>query len=75
MPSEKSEAQLKNEAEVKRILKERGYSKQSNKKQVAKSLGHSISPHPIHCRLIDNRFSSWWRLVFYKQTIRRKTKQ
>ena len=45
--SNKSEAQLKNEAEVKRILAERGYSSKASKKKVSKSFGSNISPAPF----------------------------
>lgn len=44
---EKSEAQLKNEAEVKRILAERGYSSANNKKKVNKAFGRSFSLKPF----------------------------
>lgn len=47
MPSDKSEAQLKNEAEVKRIMAERGYSCKSSKKDVKKTFGSGVSPAPF----------------------------
>lgn len=47
MSNEKSEAQLKNEVEVKRILEERGYSPASSKKRVAKTFGKSFSLKPL----------------------------
>ena len=47
MSNDKSEAQLKNEAEVKRIMAERGYSCESSKKKVAKTFGKRISLAPF----------------------------
>lgn len=47
MSSEKSEAQLKNEEEVRRILEQRGYSSAKSKKIVKKSFGRSFSLAPI----------------------------
>lgn len=43
MSEEKSEAQLRNEAEVKRILEERGYSSTSSKKATEKALSDGFS--------------------------------
>lgn len=47
MVEEKSDAQIKNEEEVQRILRERGYSSKSSKKQVAKTFGKSFSLKPL----------------------------
>ena len=43
MAEKKSEAQIKNEEEVKRVLKERGYSSSFNKRQVAEKFGGNFS--------------------------------
>lgn len=45
--TEKSEAQIKNETEVRRIMEERGYSSASSKKQVKKAFGRSFSFKPL----------------------------
>ena len=45
--SEKSEAQVKNEEAVRRIIQERGYSLATNKKQVTKTFGRSFSIKPF----------------------------
>lgn len=47
MTSEKNEAQLRNEAEVKRIMAERGYSSPSHKKKIKKTLGRNFSFKPF----------------------------
>ena len=47
MTEGKSEAQIKNEEEVKRILKERGYNSTSSKKQVSITFGDSFSIAPF----------------------------
>ena len=47
MSSEKSEAQLKNEEEVRRVLEQRGYSSSSSKKKIKESFGRSFSLAPI----------------------------
>ena len=43
----KTEAQIRNEEEVRRIMKERGYSSVSNKKKVRKTFGNNFSFKPF----------------------------
>lgn len=45
--NEKTEAQIKNEEEVRRIMEERGYSPASNKKKVRKAFGSNFSFKPF----------------------------
>ena len=64
MTGEKTAAQLKNEAEVKRILAERGYSSPEHKKKVKKSLGRSFSfkPFIIGILVIGLAIGGWYFL-------------
>ena len=45
--NEKTEAQIKNEEEVRRIMEERGYSPASSKKQIKKTFGNDFSIKPF----------------------------
>ena len=64
MPEGKSEAQIRNEEEVKRILKERGYNSTLSKKQVSRTFGSglTIAPFIAVVSVIAIVISGWFLL-------------
>ena len=58
----KNEAQIRNEEEVRRILKERGYSSKESKKHVAETFGFNFKPIAITLLVSGLIIGSWFFL-------------